>query len=280
MIRQVCVEDVTGGLADSILLCCASSEERCVEVGRALSRMSNIRGMTAVQICHDRGYEEFSRRCWTLSEEHSKVLKEAAGGKEFKEFKGKLSRLDALVDEVVAHVEQSNGVFVLDLTCFPKGVFFPVVRTLAHLPGKRRFFVGYVTALEYPYELSRDFAEVRPVQGFVGEYGGGKEHAWVPILGFQGGLARKIWQSGGFGSRVYPVIGFPSWEVKRTRYENRDILEQPEVRPRYSPPHDPKATYDVVRKAVEQRVRLFFVDAEQGPLGPLGLLGAALGRGV
>ena len=27
-------------------------------------------------------------------------------------------------------------------------------------------------------------------------------------------------------------------------------------------------------------VRLFFVDAEQGPLGPLGLLGAALGRGV
>ena len=28
------------------------------------------------------------------------------------------------------------------------------------------------------------------------------------------------------------------------------------------------------------RVRLFFVDAEQGPLGPLGLLGAALGRGV
>ena len=35
-----------------------------------------------------------------------------------------------------------------------------------------------------------------------------------------------------------------------------------------------------VRRACGERVRLFFVDAEQGPLGPLGLLGAALGRGV
>lgn len=271
---------------EALVVCCASFEARCVTATQRLieSGEGQLRGNWAiVELDDDKSF--FRAACRQAREKNLGRLREvvrASGGvltDDGLKREWPLSDLNALVETLLALLGRHAGPVILDVTTMPKALFFPVFRELLRHGHSRELLVAYTRPMDYPSELSRDFEDVSYLGGFVGKFAAGKPLAWIPVLGFQGGLARKIYDWGGFGSRVSPIVGFPSLAVDRVLYANREIIDQLTNdidAVSFCPIDDPDAVSTRVRELADQfRQRGFHVT-----LSPLGTKLQSLGACV
>lgn len=196
--------------------------------------------------------------CNELQKKNLEDLKYFLGDRIRPGIKGTLSNSDFIVQEIVRIIEKEEKDVFFDISTIPKKIFFPIIKFLyENWVHNHKVFIIYTKAEHYPIWLSKDPEEISYLPGFAGHYAGGKECVWIPILGFEGGLAKKIYESGGFND-IYPIIGFPSIMVDRVLYANKDIIDKlpnglKDIT--YCPTDDPFETYNTIKQIISRNKR-------------------------
>lgn len=232
-----------------------SFEERCsgsIINTKSVIDLKNF-VFSLLEIEDDKSY--YRQQCYDLQKENLSRIKRILGDLYSTPIKGKLSNSENLVQALISLIEKEDRSIILDITCLPKKVFFPIIKYLYnHWISRHEVFIIYTTALNYPHWLSRDPEEVSFIPAFAGQYSSGKRNYWVPILGFEGGLAKKIYEAGNFID-IFPIVGYPTIFVDRILYSNRYIIEK---LPKglndiiFCPVNDPQETYQTIKSILIQ----------------------------
>ncbi len=96
---------------------------------------------------------------------------------------GTLSKSEDIVEKIQNIIKNQTMDIFFDISTTPKKIFFPIIKFLCeNWIQKRKVFIVYTKAINYPHWLSKDPEDVSHLPGFVGSYSGGKKHVWIPIL--------------------------------------------------------------------------------------------------
>lgn len=276
-IRSCSLREIMNSVSEkSVLLVSVNFEDRHRGVLDVISELKLFKMLRIylLEIEDDEGF--FKKECNEIQEKNLNMLRSALGGRIISEIKCKRSECETLVAKVEGIVRREKKPVFFDISTLPKKVFFPITKFLSEEWVKSyRVVVAYAEALNYPQWLSKDPEEPSYLPGFAGLYAGGRECVWIPILGFEGGLAKKIYEHVGF-SDICPVIGFPSIMVDRILYANRDIIGRlpnglKDIS--YSPTNDPWETYTTIESILKREGR----GDRQFMLSPLGTKAQSLG---
>lgn len=193
----------------------------------------------------------------------------------------------------------SASTLVVDITTMPRSAFFPVLKA-ALAPGAFETVVAVYSEPQkyHPGSLSSEPTAAAILSGFDGHAPASastrSRAAWLPILGFGPQFLTAVYESlvdsFEFGSRVYPVLGFPAYnpqfferaladggravlEILRQREEHGDRFV-------YAAATDPFETADALMRLVDSSEDgLTWIGTPTGPKPmALGMLLCALQR--
>jgi len=237
----------------SIFIGATSFESRCTEAVKLIRNYSSVNNFDfyIANIEDDKNY--YRDQCSDLQNKNRLVIKNLLDKTRKTFIDGMLSKSDEVVGKIQNLIAGKESDIFFDISTVPTKIFFPIVKFLfKNINYDHKIYIIYTSVINYPHWLSKDPEEVSYISGFVGSYSGGKKHIWIPILGFEGGLAKKVYENGSYVD-ICPVIGFPSIMIDRVLYANKDIIDklQNGINDiRYSPLYDPFEMYKTLKSII------------------------------
>jgi len=147
---------------DWIAIACVATERRSVDSILDLSR--RVRWMSVISINDPDPFDEREQEtALTQSINDVKAQISCAATYHHDELK---SSMDDIKERVLEAVAKSSNI-ILDITCFPKRWFFPMLRFLTESAHVRNLFVVYTQGEGYAQQISENYEVLRPIQGFA-----------------------------------------------------------------------------------------------------------------
>ncbi|MGR9315569.1 hypothetical protein ACU8LZ_03770 [Rhizobium leguminosarum] len=147
---------------DWVGLTCVATEKRSVSSIAELSK--HVRWMSVISIQDPDPFDlEQQKKALEESTEVVKTAKKCAAVFYEEDLKSSLDSIRERVDECIG---QSPDI-ILDITCFPKRWFFPMIRFFYEDERVRNLLIVYTLGEGYAPQISENYELLRPIQGFA-----------------------------------------------------------------------------------------------------------------
>jgi len=155
-------------VSDWDLLGCLAAEQRCAGLGQNLNGSGRIVNALYIDVVDALRPDE-AAIADGLKAENKVTLDGIHSTPTYERFplEAPLGSYLKVVDEFLS---KSTGNILLDISCFPKRYFFPIMKRMLRHDGLQNLAITYTKALRYgPGELSGNFADWAHLPGFISE---------------------------------------------------------------------------------------------------------------
>jgi len=150
------------------ILACLSAEERCLATWHTVSRLDSLNSTRLTRI--DNPPSRFTKRMrQKLSVRKAQFLSQGGDESAIHDY-FLFARVGEIMDMVENFIESSGPDMIVDITCFPKRFFFPIIKLLLRENERvRNLIVTYAIPNSYPTDpLAENFLEWRSLPLFGG----------------------------------------------------------------------------------------------------------------